>query len=56
MLLSWWFMRLFDKRHRAALLAFQFSADPFSLRAQRLATHLNTGQIRLTAWLPRGTW
>ena len=39
-------VHLLDVGHRAALLAFQFRADAFGLRAQRLAAHRDPGQFR----------
>ena len=39
------FVRLFNVRHRRPLLAFQFRADAFGLRPQRLAAHLDPSQV-----------
>jgi hypothetical protein len=39
------FVPLFDVRQSCPLLAFQLSSDAFSVCPQRLAAHLNAGQV-----------
>jgi len=45
MLACRWFVRLFNVGHRRALLAFQFRADAFGVRPQRLAADRDASQL-----------